>query len=63
MRVPGQGRVLVNTSETVGISFYGNSLARPVLLFDKTSNTPIETERESAVNGLLGGVPGVLRTS
>lgn len=58
--MPGQGRVLVNTCETVGLSFYGSSLARPALLHDKSSNVNLEIERENAVNGLLGGVPGAM---
>lgn len=42
----------------VPFAFYGNALPRPAALFDKESNTIISENRENAVNGLLGGIPG-----
>ena len=41
-------------------SFYGSSAARPAMLFDKHSKAVSRSERENAVNGLLGGTPGML---
>lgn len=49
---------LLGSTDKQGVEFYGTTLARPAMMRGDSRDEVSHVDRENAVNGLLGGIPG-----